>query len=126
VNNPDPVPTGPGMGGPPPRPLTCDSQECQSALVAVATDRNRVLSKCAQLEATKGRRDTLAAIVAGLLILAGALLIGAGAATATVFGVPLAVVLVIAAIAVFVVVHFDLLGRSNFACVPGLIKAAAH
>jgi len=62
-----------------------------------------VLSKCAQLEATKGRRDTLAAIVAGLLILAGALLIGAGAATATVFGVPLAVVLVIAAIAVFVV-----------------------
>ena len=95
----DPVPgggRGPGFPG-----LTCDSPACQSALGMVAIDRNRVLSKCAQVEATKGRRDALAAIAAALLVAAVALLIGAGAATATVWGILLAAALLIAAIAAF-------------------------
>jgi fatty acid desaturase len=95
----DTGPMGPGNGGNIPRP-SCDSPQCQSALGAVATDRNRVLSKCAQVEATKSRRDTLAAIAGALLALGVALLIGAGAATATVFGIPLAVILFWAAVTV--------------------------
>ncbi len=91
---------GPGDGGIP-RPLSCDSPECQSALAMVATDRNRVLSKCAQVEATKSRRDTLSAIAGLLLAAAVALLIGAGAATATVFGIPLAYILFWAAVSLF-------------------------
>jgi hypothetical protein len=66
----------------------------------VADDRNRVLLKCAQVEATKSRRDTFAAIGGSLLLLAGALLIGAAAATASVFGIPLAYILFWAAVSV--------------------------
>jgi len=84
-----PGPTGPGDNGNGniPRPfLSCDSPECMNALAAGATDRNRVLSKCAQVEATKGRRDLLA-IIAGALLTAGlAALAAAGAASASYFG----------------------------------------
>lgn len=83
------VPTGPGTGGPPPPPMrsTCDSQECQAALAAVADDRNRVLSKCAQVEATRGRMNLLAAIAAAFATLAVAALVGAAAASGTFFGI---------------------------------------
>lgn len=89
----DTGPGGPGSGGNVPLPLGCDTPQCQSALAAVATDRNQVLSKCAQVEATKGRRDLLA-IIAGALLTAGlAALAGAAVATGTFFGIPAAVVL---------------------------------
>jgi hypothetical protein len=89
---------GPGSG--PPLPLNCDSTRCQTALAAVVTARNGVLLKCAEVEATKSRRDTFAAIGVALLTLAAALLIGAGAATATVIGIPLAALLFWAAVSV--------------------------
>ena len=93
----DTGPTGPGS--PPKVPmLSCDSSQGQSALAAVATDRNRVLSKCAQVEATKGRRDILA-IIAGALLTAGlAALAGAAVATGTFFGFPAAIVLLLVAV----------------------------
>lgn len=79
------VPTGP-PGGPPtgppggePKSLSCTSSECLSALAAVATDRNRVLSKCAQVMATRSRMNLMAAIAAFLFTLAVGL---AGAAIA--------------------------------------------
>jgi hypothetical protein len=84
------TPGGGPPGGKPNIPLSCTSSECQSALATVAADRNRVLLKCAQVEATKSRRDTFAAIGASLLAIAAALLIGAAAATASVLGAPLA------------------------------------
>jgi hypothetical protein len=74
--------TVPGGGQGPgeiPRPLSCTSSECQSALAAVATDRNRVLSKCAQVMATRSRMNLMAAIAAFLFTLAVGL---AGAAIA--------------------------------------------
>jgi hypothetical protein len=75
------MPRVPGdPGGEIPRPtLSCDSPECQSALAAVAVDRNRVLSKCAQVMATRSRMNLMAAIAAFFFGLATAL---AGAAIA--------------------------------------------
>ncbi len=71
-------PGGPGNGIPRPT-LSCTSAECQSALAAVAIDRNRVLSKCAQVSATRSRMNLMAAIAAFFFGLATAL---AGAAIA--------------------------------------------
>lgn len=99
-DNPLPGPGNDGPGNGPPLPLDCASTRCQSALAAVATARNAVLLKCAEVEATKSRRDTFAAIGVALLTLAAALLIGAGAATATVIGIPLATLLFWAAVSV--------------------------
>ena len=77
------LPGGTGPGGPGdgvPRPvLSCTSPECQSALAAVAIDRNRVLSKCAQVSATRSRMNLMAAIAGFFFGLATAL---AGAAIA--------------------------------------------
>lgn len=69
------VPTGPPGEGPGeiPRPLSCDSPECQSALAAVALDRNRVLSKCAQVMATRSRMNLMSAIAGFFFGLATAL-----------------------------------------------------
>jgi hypothetical protein len=67
-------------GPPVPVPvLTCDSAECRAALAAVAIDRNRVLSKCAQVSATRSRMNLMAAIAGVLFTLAVGL---AGAAIA--------------------------------------------
>ena len=72
------VPEGPGGGVPRPV-ISCDSLQCQVALAAVATDRNRVLSKCAQVMATRSRMNLMAAIAGFFFGLATAL---AGAAIA--------------------------------------------
>jgi hypothetical protein len=97
------VPGDPGGPGIPKPELSCDSQECQSALAAVAVDRNRVLSKCAQVQATRSRMNLMAAIAAFFFGLATAL---AGAAIAAAaaggpYGVIAAWVLAILAISAF-------------------------
>lgn len=82
--------TGPGPGDGVPRPaLSCDSPECQSALAAVAVDRNRVLSKCAQVSATRSRMNLMAAIAAFFFGLAVGL---AGAAIAASHAGPIGVI----------------------------------
>ncbi len=97
------VPTGPpgvpeGPPGDIPRPLSCDSQECRAALAEVATNRNRVLSKCAQVAATKNRMLLMAGIAGFFATLAVGLLAAAAGATSTFFGIPAAIVLLVAAI----------------------------
>jgi hypothetical protein len=87
----------PPPGGIPKPALSCDSTECQSALAAVATDRNRVLFKCAQVTATHNRVNLMAAIAGAFLGLATALVGAAIAALATGVAAAIAVVLFIAA-----------------------------
>ena len=91
------APGGPGDGVPRPV-ITCDSTECQSALAEVATDRNRVLSKCAQVAATRDRVNFCAAIATAFATLAAGLLAAAAAASATWVGIPAAIVLLVVAI----------------------------
>jgi hypothetical protein len=94
------IPTGPPGDGPGdvPRPeLSCDSQACRSALAEVANNRNRVLAKCAQVAATRGRMTLMAAIAGFWFTAAIALAAAAAGATATWFGIPAAIVLFIAA-----------------------------
>ena len=90
-----PVPTGGDTGGPPldPRGVSCSSTACISALAAVVTARNMITFKCGQVASARSWMNTLAAIAATLLGLAIAAFAGAGAATATVFGIPVAIVL---------------------------------
>jgi len=85
--------------GPPdvPRPVSCSSTECQSSLAAVATDRNRVLSKCAQVAATRSRMNLMAAIAAFFVGVFTALIAAAAAASGTIFGIPVGLALAVAA-----------------------------
>jgi hypothetical protein len=119
----DTGPMGGGGGGNVPRPISCDSPQCQSALSAVATDRNRVLSKCAQVEATKGRRDLLA-IIAGALLTAGlAALAAAAAATSTFFGIPAAIVLLLVAVSLLATALLFAIAASSAAIQYGIQQA---
>ena len=88
-------PTGPGFPGPNFNPDTrdCNSAACAKAQIAQEVARNLVKIKCDEVEAAKNRRDVFAAMAAALLTLAAALFVGAGAATATVLGFPLAAIL---------------------------------
>ena len=88
-------PVGPNDTGPPgdPRGVSCTSSACINALAELATARNLVTFKCGQVASARSWMNTLAAIAATLLGLAIAAFAGAAAATATVFGIPLAVIL---------------------------------
>lgn len=89
-----PVPTGDGGGAPPdPRGVSCTSTACINALAELANARNVITFKCGQVASARSWMNTLAAIAATLLGLAIAAFAGAAVATATIFGIPLAVVL---------------------------------
>jgi hypothetical protein len=94
----DPVPYDPTHPGFPkpgfnPDSLSCTSAACVTALIAQDAARSEIKIKCDEVEAAKNRRDVFAAMAAALLTLAAALFVGAGAATATVLGWPLAAIL---------------------------------
>ena len=95
-HNPEPTdPTG-GGGGPPnidPELRNCNSKECVDALSAVTAARGIITFKCGQVASARSWMNTLAAIAATLFGLAIAAFAGAGAATASVFGIPLAKIL---------------------------------
>jgi hypothetical protein len=95
---PDPAPYDPTNPGFPPPDFnpdnrSCTSQACATAQIAQDVARSAVKIKCDEVEAARGRRDVFAAMAAALLTLAAALFVGAGAATATVLGFPLAAIL---------------------------------
>jgi hypothetical protein len=125
-------PGGPGdtPGDPPgdfPPPLSCDSEACRSALAEVVINRNRVLSKCAQVAATRSRMNLMAAIAAFFFGLFTALIAAAAVASATIFGIPLGIVLFWAAVSALATAIlfgiFAAIGASQLAVQQGELNA---
>lgn len=76
-----------------PRPVTCDSPECVAALAEVVRTRAVIIFKCGQVASARARTNAMAAIAGALFTLAIGAFAAAGAASATIFGIPLAAVL---------------------------------
>ena len=89
-------PTG-GTGGIPDPRRNCSSEQCITALAAVAFARNAIIAKCNELAMAKSGRDVLAAIGAVFATLAVGVAAAAAAASGTVFGIPVALVLLVVA-----------------------------
>jgi hypothetical protein len=88
-----PVPPGGGDTPPDPRGVTCGSAECIAALAGVVAARGIITFKCGQVASARAWMNTLAAIAATLLGLAIAAFAAAGTASATIFGIPVGIVL---------------------------------
>lgn len=81
----------------------CNSQACLDAHKALSNARNDVLQWCQVVSAAQGRRDAYAAAAAATLVAAATAFAASAAATATIFGIPLGVVLFWIGVALLVV-----------------------